>query len=112
MRLDDGTAELEWLSPTSFRFARSWGGPIANPSKIAHSKVEPQLETTDASFTMRSKYMTAAVDRADLKTQVSTGSTAITWTALAKTADGIELRVTLAPDEKVFGLLGGSNARL
>jgi alpha-glucosidase (family GH31 glycosyl hydrolase) len=112
LKLDDGAAELEWLTPTAFRFVRSWNGPVPVEPKIAHDKIAPQFESSDAALTMRSKYITAVVNREDLKLQVSSGQTAITWTTLAKTVNGAQLRVALGQDEQVFGLRGGSSARL
>lgn len=112
LKLDDGAAELEWLTPTAFRFVRSWNGPAPVEPKIAHDKIAPQFESSDAALTMRSKYITAVVNREDLKLQVSSGQTAITWTTLAKTANGAQLRFALGQDERVFGLRGGSSARL
>jgi alpha-glucosidase (family GH31 glycosyl hydrolase) len=112
LTLDDGAAEIEWLTPTAFRFARSWNGPIPVQPKIAHEKIDPQFQSGDATLSMRSKYITATVNRDDLKLSVTSGETAIAWTTLAKTVAGAQFRVALGQDDRIYGLLGGSSGRL
>jgi hypothetical protein len=108
MRLDDGTAVMEWISPIAFRFARSWGGPIGALPPIAHEHIDPEFEESGSTITIRTKYLTAVLDRTDLKLQIKSGQTPVTSIALAKG----ELGLGMAPQEKVFGLLGGESGPL
>ncbi len=108
MRLDDGTAVMEWISPVAFRFARSWDGPIGALPKISHERLDPEFEEAASTITIRTKYLTVALDRNDLKLQVRSGQTPVTSVATEKGA----LRLAMPPEEKVFGLLGGDGGRL
>ncbi len=55
LKLDDGTAEMEWLSATSFRFARSWTGPVASLPKITHDTISPEFDEAGSTITMRTR---------------------------------------------------------
>src|SRR5216684_4914735 len=86
LKLDDGTAEVEWISPVSFRFARSWvDGPQVLP-KISHERIVPTLTETGETLTMRTRYITLDLDRANLNWRVQSGDTTVTRGSLAKTA--------------------------
>ena len=101
LRLDDGAAELEWISPVTFRFARSFGASAMEvPARISHEKITPEFEDAGGLLTMRTRYLTLRINRDDLKLQVSTGSDKI---AVLDMSAG-ELRLT--PLDKVFGLMG------
>ncbi|MGD1092849.1 MAG: hypothetical protein ABSB35_12775 [Bryobacteraceae bacterium] len=112
LKLDDGAAEMEWISPIAFRFARSWDGAIQALPKVSHDRIEPEFEEAGDRITMRTKYLTVEMDRADLKMSVKSAATPVVSNALNKTVGGVELKFGLAPDEKVFGLMGGTNGRL
>src|SRR5271168_2765317 len=58
MKLDDGSAEMEWLSPVSFRFARSWMGAVPALLKLPHEKIEPTFEDAGPLLSMRTKFLT------------------------------------------------------
>lgn len=110
LQLDDGAAVIEWISPTAFRMARSWSGAVPL-SRIAHDKVSPQFEDVGATLTMRSRYLTAAVDRGDVKVSITAGAP-VTWLNTEKTAEGARIRFAMGPSDRVFGLLGGTGGRL
>jgi glycosyl hydrolase family 31 len=113
LQLNDGTAEMEWISSVAFRFARSWeGAPAAALSPIAHDPVQPTFEESGSTIIMRTKYITAELDRSDLKLRVKSGDTAVTNMELAKTDHGAEMQLTMSPEEKVFGLMGGETGHL
>jgi alpha-glucosidase (family GH31 glycosyl hydrolase) len=111
LKLDDGAETIEWISPEAFRVARTWGPPI-QLSKIAHEKVEPQLEDAGSTLTMRTRFLTVTIDRGDVSMAVASGATPVTRMSSAKTDDGVELRFAMGPQERVFGLMGGSRGVL
>ena len=111
LRLDDGTAELEWISPVAFRFTRNWGEapPLA---AISHDRIAVEMEDAGGSFKMRTKYLRVELDQADLKLRMKNGETPVTGLTIEKTPTGIEVRLGLTQSEKVFGLVEGSTGRL
>ena len=112
IKLDDGSAELEWLSSVAFRFARNWSDSVPLLSRLQHDKITPSFEDVGSTMTMRSKYITVALDRGDLGLRITSGGTPVTQTTLTRTAAGPELRFTMMPEERVFGLMGGPGAKL
>ena len=46
MKMEDGSAEVEFLSAVSFRIARSWGGETAALPTIPHDRVVPTFTET------------------------------------------------------------------
>lgn len=112
LQLNDGTAEVEWISPVAFRFARSWTGPVEALPKVPHDRIVPELTETASEFTMRTRYLTLDVDRGDLAWRVKPADTLVASGAVAKTSSGVSLPLVLAPAEKIFGLMGGSSGRL
>lgn len=61
LRLSDGTAQVEWLSDSSFRFSRNWDGnfvrgPAANPQPVVVSVTE-----TADSLVISSKYVALTI---------------------------------------------------
>jgi alpha-glucosidase (family GH31 glycosyl hydrolase) len=113
LKLDDGTAEVEWISSVAVRFSRTWGPALAPVlPKIKHERVTPGFVDVSGGLTMRTKYLTFALNGADLSWQVSSGEAPVASGALVKTAAGAALRLGMAENERVFGLMGGTNARL
>ncbi len=105
MKLDDGVAELEWLSPVSFRFARSWTTEVPAQPKIKRDKVTPVFDEAGSTITMKTRYLTIELDRGDLHLHLKSGGDSITDVTLAKAADGAELRLAIAQNERVYGLM-------
>ena len=104
MKLDDGTAEMEWLSATSFRFARSWTGPVASLPKITHEAISPEFDEAGSTITMRTRLLAVVLDRGDLSLQVrSRQNAAVATTTMVRGANGVAMRVALRPDEKFSG---------
>ncbi len=112
LHLDDGTAELEWLSPVAFHFSRNWSDAVPRVGALAHEKITPTLIDVGSTITMSTKYLTVELDRNDLKLRIHAGATPVTDSTLARVGDGAELRIALAADERVFGLMGGMGAKL
>ena len=112
LQLDDGSAELEWISSVAFRFTRSWGERADTQPAITHERVTPEMSEANGVFTLRSRYLRVELDRADLNLHLKNGETPVASAGLEKTAEGVKLRLGLGPNEKVFGLMGGESGRL
>ncbi|HWZ31254.1 MAG TPA: hypothetical protein VNX18_07970 [Bryobacteraceae bacterium] len=106
LKLDDGSAEIEWLSPVSIRFARSFGGPLP-PTRISHEKVTPTFEDAGSVLSMKTRYLTVEVDRSDVRVRVRNAETPITDNIASWASGHANLQMALKPDERIFGLMGG-----
>jgi alpha-glucosidase (family GH31 glycosyl hydrolase) len=105
LQLDDGAAEIEWISAKSFRVARSWEESPPGLTRIVHGPVVAALEDAEGNLRMKTRYLTLDVDRANLKLRVRNGDTEIALVALTRTWDGVAAKIS--PMAKVFGLGGG-----
>jgi len=103
LRLDDGTAEIEWISSTAFRFSR--GGS----AKIRHDRVALEFEDTRESLKLRGRYLTLEVDKASAKLKVLANNEAVATLSLDVAPDGVTLHV--GPLGKVFGLAGPGDSQ-
>ncbi len=112
LKLDDGSAEIEWITPVAIRVSRSWGGNAPTLQKITHEAISPTLEDVGQTISMRTRYITVDVDRGDMALRVRSGDTAVSNSLLARTGDAVELRLGFAQNERVFGLMGGESGRL
>src|ERR1043166_4047552 len=112
LKLEDGAATMEWLSPVAFRLARSWRGEGDVLPRIRHERTVAELGDSGATFTMRTRYLTVDLDRADLNLRVTAADTPVAKVGLLLTAGGGELGLGMAQDEKVFGLMGSDSGRL
>lgn len=68
LQLDHGSAELAWISPTSFHFRRTLDGPLpalAAPERSTDT-VALQVDDTPAAVRMRSKYLDVAIQKRGL----------------------------------------------
>jgi alpha-glucosidase (family GH31 glycosyl hydrolase) len=111
LKLDDGAETIEWLSPQTFRVARTWGSAV-ELSRILHEKVAPEFEDVGSTLTMRTRYLTLKIERGDVSMAVASGATAITHANSAKTDEGVEFHFAMTPGERVFGLMGGTGDSL
>lgn len=107
LKLDNGSAEIDWITPVTFRVSRTWGAG-AGPPRMAHEAILPAFEDVGQTLTMKTRYITLTIDRGDMAMHVKSGETAVSNSVLARPAAGVELRLSLKPDERVFGLMGGS----
>jgi hypothetical protein len=102
MKLDDGSAQIEWISPVAFRVSRTWGPLVTALPQISHEAISPTLEDVGQTISMRTRYLTVDVDRGDMAMHVKSGETAV---STMRIADGAEVRLGFAPTERVFGLM-------
>jgi hypothetical protein len=108
LQLDDGVAEVEWISGTSFRFARGFTSLAVLP-KIAHDPVSVEFEDTRSTLTMRGRYMTVAIDKASAKLSVTASSEPIAAFSVAPSLEGLTMKI--APLGRTFGLEGPGDSR-
>src|ERR1700734_851835 len=91
LKLDDGTAEIEWITPVTFRVSRNWGPGAAAPPRLAHQGILPQFEDVGQTISMKTRYITLVIDRGDMAMHVKSGDTPISDHMLARTDGAAEL---------------------
>jgi glycosyl hydrolase family 31 len=104
LRLDDGVAEIEWISSTAFRYSRGVASLPVFP-KIKHDPVSLEFEDTRGALKLRGKYMTVEIDKATAKLRVSANSDTIAELTVAPET------LKVAPIGKVFGLAGPGDSQ-
>jgi hypothetical protein len=102
LQLEDGTAEVEWISAVAFRFTRSLAGETRVTSPIRHDPVLVSLQEENGSLRMRSRYITVEIDRASVQIRVRAGEQQVATLQPDLAATGGEVR--FGPLDKVFGL--------
>jgi hypothetical protein len=103
LKLDDGSAEIEWITPVAFRVSRSWGGVAGVLPNIPHEAIAPTLEDVGQTISMRTRYITVDVDRENTELRVKSGETLVSTSVLVRNNDAVELRLGVAQDERFQG---------
>jgi hypothetical protein len=108
LQLDNGVAEVEWISSTAFRYSR---GAASLPvlAKIRHDPVALEFEDTRGELKLRGRYMTVEVDKATAKLRVSANNETIATLSIEAASNGLVLNV--APLGKIFGLAGTGDSQ-
>jgi hypothetical protein len=112
LKLDDGSAEIEWITPAAFRVSRNWGAAAPVLPRIAHEAISPEFEDVGETISMKTRYITLVIDRGDMAMHVKSGDAPISNSVLARTAEAVELRLGFAQNERAFGLMGASMVAL
>jgi hypothetical protein len=110
LRLDDGSARMEWVSPVAFRVVRQWGGSSLMSSEIKHDPVLVALDDSGPALKMTTRYLTVEVSKANLRMQVRNGATQVASLALERQAQNAELQ--FSPADHVYGLSAASSSTL
>ena len=108
LQLDDGVAEIEWISGTAFRFSRG-GTSLAVLPKIKHDPVVLEFEDVRGVMRLRGRYMTIEIDKATAKLRVGANDATIGALSIDASPDGFALHV--GPLGKVFGLAGPGDSQ-
>jgi hypothetical protein len=100
LALDDGKAELEWLSSAAFRFSRSWGAAPLEAAVIKHDPVLIAREDTRERIRMRSRYLVVELDEGVNRVEVRANDTPLVTAAVF---DAMEPELRLTPPGKTYG---------
>ena len=107
LRLSDGSAQVEWLSESSFRFSRSWDGnfvrgPAANPEPVLLNVSEtPDFLEIAAKYVV----LTIAKNGVLVRTAEPNGATMMADASEAERRDGyIAWERAAPPQARYFGL--------
>jgi hypothetical protein len=110
LKLDDGAARLEWVSPVAFRVSRRWGTTPIDSTQIKHEPVLAALEDVGSILKMTTRYLTVEVSKADSSVRVRNGSTPIASIAMERRSSNIEVR--FSPVDHIYGLGGDGSPTL
>lgn len=106
----DGAAEIEWISPHSFRVARRFGAPLT-PSPPIGDSVKHQLLEREPNLLLRSERLSIELDPVDFRLRVydlARGLWLTNWESLTlATVDR-----ALLPEERIYGIGPRENSRL
>jgi alpha-glucosidase (family GH31 glycosyl hydrolase) len=69
-RLREGAADVEWVSPSSFRFRRSFNGTLAGRSGTDPKSVDVKVNETEEQVVFTTEYLIATVHKSDLRVKV------------------------------------------
>jgi hypothetical protein len=70
----DGSGQIEWLSPSTFRFLRNWAEPERIKEPLAPKTVAIVADETGAAYSFKSRYLTVEVDKSGGRIAVKAGS--------------------------------------
>ncbi|MCX6638715.1 MAG: DUF4968 domain-containing protein, partial [Acidobacteria bacterium] len=107
LRLNDGRAELAWVSASTFRFARDWNKQPSRNRRGADDRVEVSDFDTGYAVEFRTRYLTVEIRKSDLRLRVKDGQGSLLMeeTAGARREGGaVVLEGPLGAAERVYGL--------
>jgi hypothetical protein len=104
LHLDDGNAEIEWISSTAFHYSRG-----SAPAALKHDPVALEFEDTRTALKVRGRYITIEIDKATAKLRVTANNETIATLSLDPVPGGLALHI--APLGKVFGLSGAGDSQ-
>jgi len=104
----EGSAEIEWLSASTFRFARKFGADTAASSAAHAERVAVLRADTGEMLRFQTEHLIVDIAKADLKVRVrqrKSGSVLMEDTVpVRKTADGVVAEHIAQKDEDYWGL--------
>jgi len=70
LQLDRGSAEIVWISPSSFHYRRALNGPLHPTEEAAHDPVAVTTQDTPAHARLRSRAIEVSIEKQGLKLAV------------------------------------------
>jgi alpha-glucosidase (family GH31 glycosyl hydrolase) len=106
IRLDDGRAEVEFVSDTAFRLTRGWGPPPLQRSPVAHQPVKYRVTDAASELRIESDSLVVAFDKDTFRMTVRDlkGAAILRESKPAgRFADRVRLELQAAPSERFYG---------
>ncbi|MDP2998593.1 MAG: glycoside hydrolase family 31 protein [Bryobacterales bacterium] len=107
LKLEDGRAELDWVSASTFRFARDWNKTPSRNRRGGGEPVEVSDFDTGPAVEFRTRYLAVEVRKSDLRLRVRDGAGGLLMeeTAGARREGGaVVLEGPLGAAERIYGL--------
>jgi alpha-glucosidase (family GH31 glycosyl hydrolase) len=107
--MGQGGAPIEWVSPSTFRYVRSWGAPPRRRGPIKHEAVSVTIQEMGPRVRFKTRYLTLDAERdgSRLEITMTGGAHAVISIRREEHASIVETSVT--PGERFYGL-GSRNA--
>jgi hypothetical protein len=97
----DGGGQIEWLSPSTFRFARNWTGPERIDAPFAPKPLAISVEESAEAYRFKSRYLTVEVEKTGGRITVAAGHGEMLLDGRLRRG-ALEQRA--APAERFYGL--------
>lgn len=107
MQLSDGSAQVEWLSDSSFRFSRGWGPPVSRGPVKSAQPISLNIADTSEALTIATKYLLLTIAKRGVLVRVAEPDATPIMSDLseAELRDGaIAWERTAAPGVRFYGL--------
>jgi alpha-glucosidase (family GH31 glycosyl hydrolase) len=104
LRLPKGSAEVEWVSASTFRFARNWGAPGPAAGPIKSTTVAVTVEDLGARVRFHTRYLTVDVSKDAGRLEIQGNDGPLTTTTVRDEAASVVLESTVAAAERFYGL--------
>ena len=107
LQLSDGGAQVEWLSDSSFRFSRSWGGPVSRGPIKSAQPISLKITDTPDALTIATKYLLLTIAKRGVLVRVAEPDATPIMSDLsaAELRDGLLVwERTAAPGVRFYGL--------
>ena len=101
----DGSGQIEWLSPSTFRFLRNWTEPERIKASLQPKPVAVTADETAAAYSFKSRYLTVEVQKDGGRIAVKAGSRDVLVDARVRRENGrgvLEQRT--GASERFYGL--------
>jgi alpha-glucosidase (family GH31 glycosyl hydrolase) len=109
MTFSDGRGELEWVSTSTFRFARTWGGALERRPAYTVKALPVAVEEGEAELRFETRYLTVEVDRGGRLVRIADGrGKPLTEWRLERGA----LEAPIGRAERLYGLEASGTAGL
>lgn len=110
LTLNDGAAEISWISESTFRFTRCWSAACLSRAD-GDASVNLKFRESPAELVWETDYLRLRLKRLDLSLSaehVSDGTRYLTQSGVVRAKpSGLEARMQLKPDERIHGLNTG-----
>jgi hypothetical protein len=107
LQLSEGTAQVDWLSDSSFHFSRRWDAVNLRTPVRKQEAVDFKLTDTPASLRVATKYLILTIPKTGVRVQVAEadGTPIMTDAGEAEWRDGaVTWERVASPEARFFGL--------
>jgi alpha-glucosidase (family GH31 glycosyl hydrolase) len=105
LRVEQGAAEIECISPSTFRLARTWGRELPRVPGISHEEVKVSVEEHPNRVVIRTSQIVIEVDVPEVRIRVQNSrGRALLAEASDREGKVVSIDFSMQPEERFFGL--------
>ena len=101
LKLDNGSAEVEWVTTSTFRFARRWSDEKIVTAPIKPDTVSVSLSEQTGRLSFQTKYLTLDISKADVSLRSVNKEGKVLLASTGMTTNTLDLQA--AKDEEFYG---------